>query len=277
MPPPRTQVKRAGYGGIWQKDENGVKVRFGPEDLLRMRDRHPGFYPDSALRFSAELILCFTSFEDRDVLAVRLRDAFDAIPVQALAADPTACEIEAFASALKLCLALVVSASVGGRRDLQHIIRSLHMGVLAVEDRLLGFDEPLLQAKRSPSAKREDKYTKCVKTWCAMAGLSLVSMGVPRSKAAAKVAHVMNKHRFLPPKRSGISVVPRSVLKWMARWENGDLKYFGEATYEFRDAFVLSERGRAKAAEQKLLGILVERVTESKNFQLYPRESRAGS
>ena len=46
---------------------------------------------------------------------------------------------------------------------------------------------------------------------------------------------------------------------------------------EFRDAFELSDQGRSKAAERKLLEILVERVTERKNFKLFPRETTAVS
>jgi hypothetical protein len=268
----RAQAKRTSYGGVLQQLENGVKVRFGPEDFLRLRDKHPGLYPDSALRFSAELILCFTSFSDRDGFAARLREVFDAIPVRALEADPTTSDIEAFGRALKFCLALVVFASIGGRDDLRHILQSLHMGVLAVEDRLRGVDEPLLRAKHSPTAGREDQYVKCVKTWSAMAALALVEMGMPRKQAAKKVADVLNRHQFLPPKRSGLTVVPRSVVNWMTRWEDGDLKYFGDARSEFRDAFLLLDQGHAKGAERKLLAILAERLSERRDFQLFPRE-----
>jgi hypothetical protein len=63
----------------------------------------------------------------------------------------------------------------------------------------------------------------------------------------------------------------------MARWDDGDLKYLGYASMEFRDAFELSDQGRSQAAERKLLETLVERVTERKNFQLFPRETTAGS
>jgi hypothetical protein len=101
--------------------------------------------------------------------------------------------------------------------------------------------------------------------------------GSVKKKAAAKVADVVNKQQFLPPKRSGISIVPRSVLNWMARWDEGDLRYLGYAWMEFRDAFELSDQGRSKAAERKLLEILVERVTERKNFKLFPRETTAVS
>jgi hypothetical protein len=269
------QAKRADYGGYWQELENGVQVRFGPEDFLRMREKHPRWYPDSALRISAELILCFTSIKDMDGFAVRLREAFEAIPVKAVATDPTASDIETFGRALKFCLALVVLASIGGRDDLRHILQSLHKGVVAVEDRLRGFDEPLLRARHSPTAGREDQYVKCVKTWSAMAALTLVEMGMPRKQAAKKVADVLNRNQFLPPKRSGITVVPRSVVNWMARWEDGDLKYYGDARFEFRDAFLLLDQGHAKGAERKLLAILTERLRERRDFQLFPKETSA--
>ena len=176
-------------------------------------------------------------------------------------ADPTTSDIEAFGRALKFCLALVVFASIGGRDDLRHILQSLHMGVLAVEDRLRGVDEPLLRAKHSPTAGREDQYVKCVRTWSAMAALALVEMGMPRKQAAKKVAgNGVELTPILPPKRSGLTVVPRSVVNWMTRWEDGDLKYFGDARSEFRDAFLLLDQGHAKGAERnKLLAILAER------------------
>jgi hypothetical protein len=185
-------------------------------------------------------------------------------------ADPAASDMEAFRRALKICLALVVFAAMGGRRDLQHIIKSLHLGVLAAEDRSRGVDEPLLRARRSPSNPREDQYSRCVKTWSAMACLALVSMGMSRKEAARKVADVVNKHGFLPPKRSGISVVPRSVLNWVARWHDGDLKFYGYAEYEFSEAFHLLDQGRCGAARRKLLSVLIDRLNERKNFQLYP-------
>jgi hypothetical protein len=211
-----------------------------------------------------------------DVFAARVRDVFDAIPPAALVANPAQSEMEAFRQALKISLALVVFAAIGGRRDLHHILKLLHMGVLAVDERSRGVDEPFLRAIRSPRSPREDHYTKCVKTWCAMAGHALISMGMPRKEAARKVADVVNRHAFLPRKRSGISVGWRSVLNWMARWDDGDLR-FCPPSIAFGDAFNLLEQGQPSAAQRKLLNLLIEGLNERKNFQLYPRETSAVS
>jgi hypothetical protein len=132
----------------------------------------------------------------------------------------------------------------GVRHDLQHVLRSLHMGVLAVEDRLRGIDEPLLRASYSPTAIRGDHYTKCVKTWSAIALLALVTLGVPKTRAAKEVADVLNNHQFLPAKRSGKSITPRSVVNWVARYVAGDLKFVNNPEWEFQEALVLSDQGR---------------------------------
>ncbi len=44
MPTYRDQLTRPRYHCIVQENDNGVKVRFGPDELLRMRDAHPKFY-----------------------------------------------------------------------------------------------------------------------------------------------------------------------------------------------------------------------------------------
>jgi hypothetical protein len=174
------QATRKGpdLGRIWPKNPKGV----GVDDLLRTRGSDPAFHPDGSLRMIAHMVLPFESYSETCAFGDRLGNVFDAIPQEALAADPAESDTEAFARALKFCLALITLASMGGRTRLGHVLTSLHKGVVAVDDRLRGIDEPLLGAIRSPSAARDDHYARCVKTWCAMAGWSLVSMGVPKKK-----------------------------------------------------------------------------------------------
>src|ERR1700730_10128606 len=100
-------------------------MRFGAADLLPLRGDDPTEKPDWSLRTSAEWTL-LQEWNDRETFATRLREVFDAIPQKALAANPAASEMEAFKHALKISLSLVVFAAMGGRRDLHHIIKSLH-------------------------------------------------------------------------------------------------------------------------------------------------------
>lgn len=262
--------KKSRYGTIWPKHSEGIT--FGANDFLRLKD-HPDnqMEPDGALQIGASCILRLSAGDN--AFASRVRAVFDAIPQKALEIEAGTTDLKAFREALKISLGLVVYAAVGGRRDLQPIIRILHMGVLAVDERLRGVDEPVLRANYSPNGPRDDDYVKCVKTWCAMAGHALVAMGVPRKEAAKSVANVVNTHEFLPIKRSGKSVVPRSIVNWMVSWDNGDLKFLGDAATQFREAFDILDQSRANAAQRKLLQILVDRLHERKSFQLYPKET----
>ena len=114
---------------------------------------------------------------------------------------------------------------------------------------------------------------KCVKTWCAIAAHALVLMRCPKKEAARCVAEVVNKQKFLLPKRSGISVDPRSVLNWMARWDDGDLKVFNDGWCAFHEAFDLFNQGQPRAARHKLLNVLSDLLDERRNFQMYPEET----
>ena len=143
-------------GRIWPKNPKGAVVRM--DDLLRTRDSDPKSFPDTGLQLVADMLLRFESYSETYAFADRLGDVFDAIPQKALMADPAEFDVEAFGRALKFCLALVTLASMGGRTRLRHLLTSLHRGVVAVDDRLRGIDEPLLRAIRSPSAEREDDY-----------------------------------------------------------------------------------------------------------------------
>jgi hypothetical protein len=110
-----------------------------------------------------------------------------------------------------------------------------------------------------------------------MAGHALVKMGVRRAEAAQQVADVVKKHRFLPAKRSGSSVGRRSVQNWMARWDDGNLKFLCNPAHEFGDAFDLLDQGRPDAARRKIQNLLADRLNERKSFKLYPRETSAVS
>ena len=270
MPNGPSQAARRNMATIRPKEPEGIT--FGADDFLRWRQKGAREQPDDALFTAATLTLQlgnWTSFK------ARARELFAAIPPAVLAADPAESEMEAFRRALKISLAVVVFAADDRREPqhiiLQHLIKSLHKGVLAIEERSRGVDEPFLRATRSPTSPRENQYTKCVKTWCAMAGHALVSMGTPREEAAGNVADIVNKHKFLPTKRSGISIGPRSVLNWMARWDDGDLKFPYQD--EFGDAFHLLDQGRPSAARRKLLKMLTDCLNERKNFQMYPPEN----
>jgi hypothetical protein len=253
-----------------------------PEDLLLLREAGANEQPDWCLRTAAELTLRLGPWADNNgqatgvnEFASLVRGMFDHIPQHALVLDSAASELETIKFSVRVCLALMVFAAMGGRRDLQYLIRSVHKLMVAIDERTHGFDEPLLQVSRSSKSAREDRYAKCVKTWCAMAGHSLVAMGVPKRLATARVADVVNKNEFLPPKRSGVSVVPRSVMNWMTRWDNGDLKFMGDADTEFRDAFDNLNKGYPLIAQRKVLTLLAKRLTERRKFQLFPQETSA--
>jgi hypothetical protein len=271
MPNGPSQAARRNLGYCTPKNPEGTTFR--ADDFLRWREKGAPKQPDDALFRAAELTLQLGDWESFKACA---RDLFAAIPPAVLAADPAESEMESFRRALKISLAVVVFAADDRREPqhiiLQHIIKSLHKGVLAIEERSRGVDEPFLRATRSPTSPRENNYTKCVKTWCAMAGHALVSMGIPREEAAGNVADLVNRHKFLPPKRSGISIGPRSVLNWMARWDDGDLKFIWRPD-DFGDAFQLFDQGKPSAARRKLLKMLTDHLNERKNFQMYPSEN----
>jgi hypothetical protein len=276
MPNGPSQAARRNIDTIKPKNPEGMT--FGADDALRWRTKGAREQPDDALFTAATWTLQlgdWTSFK------ARARELFAAIPPAVLAADPAESEMEAFRRALKISLAVVVFAADDRREPqhiiLQHLIKSLHKGVLAIEERSRGVDEPLLRATRSSTSPRENQYTKCVKTWCAMAGHALVSMGISEKEAAGNVADIVNRHKFLPPKRSGISIGLRSVLNWMARWNDGDLKFPCYPEVEFGDAFHLLDQGNPNVARRKLLKILTDRLNERKNFQMYPLETSAVS
>ena len=267
--PVQAPRKELGPGSISPKNPKGN--RFLPNDFLRLRQNNQLEQPDQVMQIAAGSILRLSWFDKS--FAASIRQVFDAIPHKALEIEAGASELKSFGEALKIALALVVHAAMGGRSDLHHIIKTLHKGVLAVDDRLRGVDEPFFRAGYDPKSPREDDYVRCVKTWCAMAGHALVAMGTPKNEAAKSVAGVVNGHGFLQPKANGISVVPRSVMKWMARWDNGDLKALYDPWQEFADAFEILNQGRPLAARHKLLKVLADRLNERKSFRSYPGES----
>jgi hypothetical protein len=262
------QVPRGkfGYGSIWPKHPKGIS--FGSMDFLRYREASQIEQPDQLMQLAAGNILRLGWYDK--AFAARVRDVFDAIPLKALEIETGLSELETFRQVLMIALALVVHAGMGGRRDLHHIIQSLHKGVLAIDDRMRGVDEPFLRARYDPKRPREDDYVKCVKTWCAMAGHALLAMGVSKKEAAKGLADVVNRHKFLPAKVSGNSVGLRSVMIWMAKWDNGDYKALYDPWQEFRDAFEIFDQGRPIAARRKLLEVLTHRLRDRRNFRLYP-------
>ena len=159
-----------------------------------------------------------------------------------------------------------------GRSDLLPIVRSMHKLVVAIDERERGFDEPLLDVNKSPRSLREDRYTRCVKTQCAMAARALIAVGLTQSSAAEAVAKVVNRNVFLPVKRSGLSVVARSVINWMTRWDAGDLTFWCDPDIEFRLALGLFEEGKPKAAQRCVLTTLTEILKERWKYRLYPEE-----
>jgi hypothetical protein len=253
------------------------KYSFSPDDLLPLRDKQQRFYPDCTLMNAADMILRLGFWGSSQAIRVSefekaIRDVCDRIPESALEVDPTASEIERIKHASKVCLALLVFAASGGRRRLHHIVKSMHKLVLALDDRVNGFDEPLLRVNRSPEKRREDRYAKCVKTWCAIACSVLIAMELPKGAAAEKIASIINKHKLLPSKISGTSIVARSVINWMRRWEDGDLVFLGDADTEFHKSFDYFDKGHKAAARQKVLEILTERLIERKKYRLFTEE-----
>jgi len=195
---------------------------------------------------------------------------FDLIPKSVLAIDSRVSELERFKHSVKVCLAILVFGARGGRRrDLEEIIKSLHKLVVAIDTRLHGFAEPLLNINRSPRNRRDDRYTTCVKTWCAVAGHTLLKMNMNQDSAARAIAEVVNKNKFLRPKSTGIAVVPRSITNWMREWDEGRLLFINPVDFEFKEALDLAGKGKILTARRRVIKILTERLYERKEFQLY--------
>jgi hypothetical protein len=266
------------------------KIVITADDLLPLRAAGEEQYcPDFTLRWAAQLILGVgpwgdTSLRwsdadsDAEQLAAAVSAIFDLIPKGVLEIDAQASELERFKHSVKVCLAILVSGARGGRRsDLEEIIKSLHKLVVAIDTRLHGFEEPLLNINRSPKNRRDDRYTVCVKTWCAIAGHTLLKMNMNQDSAARAIADVVNKNKFLRPKISGIAVVPRSIKNWMRAWHEGRLSFVSDAETEFREALDLAEKGKIPSARRLVTKILTERLYERKKFQLYPSIAEVSS
>jgi hypothetical protein len=211
-------------------------------------------------------------------LAALFRRAFGAIPSSALKMNPRFSEREAFNHALLICSTIVGLAVMEipedlksvkeDRSDLDRIFHLLRRGMIAIQDRDRGLDEPLFRpTPRSPRMPRESQYDQFVKSLSAAACYTLIKFGVSKKHAADEIADLLTKDNFLGRKsRNQSSAVGRSILNWMARWERGgDLHYFGTPDILFKTAYDLVGQGRgADVARRGVLHSLKDHLNDLK-------------
>jgi hypothetical protein len=234
------------------------------DETARRREEMANLRPQMELRWLAHDTLHTSLWDGVDGLAARIRSAFDGIPPSALVIGRTLSDREAFKRALDVCTAIVALAMLDGRADLKEFFFSLRAGSFALDERDRGFDEPLLRPHpRSPDMPRESEYARHTKAWSAMACQALISLGVRRQDAACRVANVLNRNQFLPPKsHNGKSVSARSILNWEARLMADKLPMVGITVIEFRTAFNLRDKGHFDKARQEVLRVLTNYLGE---------------
>jgi hypothetical protein len=211
-------------------------------------------------------------------LSTAVSAVLDVIPKSVLEIDEQGSELERFKHSVKVCLAILVFGARGDRiNDLQEIIKALHKLVVAIDTRLHGFEEPLLNINWSPKNRRDGRYITCVKYWCAIAGHTLLKMKMNQESAARAIAEVVNKNKFLPPKNTGIAIVPRSIKNWMRDWYEGRLPFVNPVEDEFKEAFDLAELGKINSAQRMVIKILTEQLIERREYHLYKSIERTSS
>jgi hypothetical protein len=217
------------------------------------------------VRFIANQIFHVSRFDGVDVLAARARAVFDAIPPSALAVSPETSSREVFYKAVTMWANIIQLAVIGGRSDLEHLGNALFEGLVALEDREMGFDEPLLRArKRSRHQPRDPFYVRQLKVLSSNACSRLKKYGM--KDAAIQVAKIVNEKSVLPPKRSGKLVVDRSVRNWNARQTKYNRWLFRPEMDMFREAAQLWREGRPGAARQAVIRELSDRLQELRRF-----------
>jgi hypothetical protein len=213
------------------------------------------------IRYRANQILHVHYPEGVDVLADRAKSLFDAIATSALTVDPDASDRDLFYKSVEIWTTIIQLAVINGRSDLEPMGIALNSGLIALEERKKGFDEPLLRApRRSRHQRRDAYYVRQLKVLSADACFLLRQHGV--RDAASQIAKVINRDGLLPHKRNGKAIVAKSVLNW----QRGD-RYFRwlflpEMTNRFSRAKKLWDDGHSFVAQQKALRELSKRLKE---------------
>jgi hypothetical protein len=221
--------------------------------------------PRALTRYNAGLLFHISFKPGVDVLTERVRALFDAIAPSALAISPGASDRDILYKGLHMWTAIVALAVMDGRPDLERMGIALHAGLVALEERERGFDEPLLRARQwSRNQPRDSFYVRQLKSLSSEAFSRLREYKM--KDAASQVAKVINQNRFLPPKWNGKSVTGRSVLNWHARgpfryeWLfRPEMTYFGKAAELWRE-------DRPEAARKAVLRELSDRLKEMRHL-----------
>jgi hypothetical protein len=233
--------------------------------------------PYALVRFQANQIFHVSIFHGVDGLTDRVKALFDAIPSSALAISPEASDRDILYKSLKMWMTIIQLAVFNGRPDLERMGVASHAGLVALEEREKGFDEPLLRARRRlRNEPRETFYVNQLKALSAEAVRHLQNFGI--RDATSQVAKAINRGGFLPEKHNGKSVVARSISNWSERGRVGRpgirVRWlFRPEMTRFRRASELWRQGRPKAAQQAVLQELSDRLKQIRRFDRMEMET----
>jgi hypothetical protein len=218
--------------------------------------------PRALIRANANQLFHVCYPEGVDDLADRARSLFDAIPESSLTIDPESSDRDLFYKAVKMWMVILQLAVINGRPDLERIGEAVNFGLIALEEREKGFDEPLLHArKRSRKEPRDTHYVRQLKAISGLACSDLVQYGM--TNAAIEIARLINRGGFLPPKQNGKAITAKSVSNW--QWRRWSFRWsFLPEMNRFDKASLLWHEGHREAAQQAVLRELSERLKKMK-------------
>jgi hypothetical protein len=213
-------------------------------------------FPDSRslTRFRANQLLHVCFPEGVDLLTKLAISIFDLIPPNVLPVSAEVSDRDVFYKAVEFWLTIVQLAFANGRSDLERMGNALHAGLVALDERKKGFDEPLFRARRRLRQEpRDTYYIRQLKVLASEACYLLQHYG--RRDATSQVAKVIDRGNFLPAKRNGMSIGARSVLNWTAQRKKRAYYHwqFRPQVNRFPEATAFWGQGRREAAQQAVL------------------------
>jgi hypothetical protein len=219
----------------------------------------------SLVRYRANQLFHVDFPEGVDALTDLSKSLFEIIPNSRLALGKETSDRDVFHTAVELMFLIVQLAMVNGRADLDRVGVALHAGLVALDERKRGFDEPLLRAARRSSRQGRDSfYVRQTKAWAVEAYRLLVVFGV--KDAATQVAKLINNRSFLPPKRNGTAIVARSIKNWSKQSTFHFTWLSRPKMSHFENARKLWVEGKHGGARREVLRELSERLKEMKGI-----------